>query len=167
MATAAVVEISLRQFADIFDLRVDGDEQVHGVNHSREAIGGSFGIGWYEYFIDAKTGEKYQVHCSDGVCGGKDAHTDKDREWREKCYCAIIERTHAETKTGQTAIYVSRNEWVIMQGFMHCTWLETAEGKRDGEQSKENALEGGFIGMCRGIPVICDLNREDMLPPRE
>ena len=167
MTTATAVEISSRRFADVFDLRVEGDEQVHGVNFSRHAIGGAYGIGWYEYFVDAKTDEKYIVHCSDGVNGGKDAHTDEDCKWRHDCYLTIIARTHAETKTGQTAIYISRNEWVIMQGFMHCMWLESEEGKRDGEQSKEDALNGGFVGMCRGIPVVCDLKREDMLPPRE
>lgn len=167
MQTAIAVEIPSRHRADVFDLRVEGNEQSHGVNPSRDAIGGYYGIGWYEYFIDRNTGEKYKVHCSDGVYGGNDAYTNKDCEWRQKCYCAIIERTHAETKTGQTVVYISRNEWVIMEGFIHCTWLESEEGKHNGEQSKENVLLGGFVGMCRGIPVVCDINREDMLPPRE
>ena len=167
MPTATAVEIPSRGYADVFDLRIEGDGKTHGVGAGSQYIGGYSGMGWYEYFIDRNTGEKYKVHCSDGVNGGKDAHTDKDCKWRHDCYLAIIERTHAETKTGQTVVYISRNEWVIMQGFDHGKWLETAEGLRDGEQSKENVIEGGFIGMCRGIPVVCDLKRVDKLPPRE
>ena len=160
-------EFPSRHHADVFDLRVEGQKQTHGVGFGNEYIGGCSGIGWYEYYRDRNTSEVYKVHCSDGVNGGKDAYTDKDMGWRQDCYDAIIARTHTETKTGQTVIYVSRNEWVIMNEFIHAVWLESAEGKHDGKQSKENALEGGFIGMCRGIPVVCDLNREDILPPRE
>lgn len=164
---AVEVEIPSRHRADVFDLRVEGDGKTHGVGAGSEYIGGYSGMGWYEYFIDRNTGEKYKVHCSDGVDGGNDAHTYKDRQWMHDSYLAIIERTHAETKTGQTAVYVSRNEWVIMRGFIHCVWLESEEGKHDGEQSKENVIEGGLIGVSHGIPVICDPKREDMLPTRE
>lgn len=167
LPTATAVQIPSRNYADVFDLQVEGDEKTHGVGAGADYIGGYSGIGWYQYFIDRNTGEKYKVHCSDGVNGGKDAYTYKDTKWRHDCYSAIIERTHAETKTGQTVVYISRNEWVIMRGFMHRVWLESEEGKHDGEQSNENALLGGFVGMCRGIPVVCDLNRGDMLPPRE
>lgn len=167
MPTANAVEVPSRGYANVFDLRVKGDEKTHGVGPGSQYIGGYSGMGWYNFFVDHKTGEKYKVHCWDGVNGGKDAYSDKDEEWRHKCYEAIIARTHAETKTGQTVVCISRNEWVVMQGFIHCTWLESEEGKRDGEQSKEDALNGGFVGMCRGIPVVCDLKREDMLPPRE
>lgn len=163
----ATKEVPSRHRADVFDLRVEGPKETHGVGFGNEYIGGCSGIGWWEYFRDMKTGEVYKVHCSDGVNGGNDSYTDKDMMYRRRCFDAIVARTHAETKTGQTVIYVSKNEWIIMDNHAHYSWLESAEGKRDGEQSKENALEGGFIGMCRGIPVVCDLKRKDMLPPRE
>lgn len=157
MLTETTVQILTRDFAHVFDVRVRSSKNTHGV---------PFGIGWYEYYADRNTGEKYKVHCSDGVYSGKSAHTNDDLRWLEQCYNAIIARTHNETKAGQTTIYISRNEGAIMNNFTHAKWLESEVGKLDGKQSNIYLLEGGFVGMCRGIPVVCDLKREDALPPR-
>jgi hypothetical protein len=154
-----------RPFADVFDLRVEGPSERHGVSLGSEYIGGYGGIGWYEYFRDAITGEIYRVHCSDGVDGGKDAHSDQDGAWLGKCYSAIVKRCHLEASLGHSEIYISRNERTIMQDMTHSVWLESSPKKNDGEQSRDG-LEGGLVGHCHGIPVICDLAREDDLPPR-
>jgi len=158
-------ELPLRRWAGVFDLPVQGDESTHGVDPSPDAIGGCYGIGWYEYFKDANTGEVYRVHCSDGVNGGKDAYSEKDACWRYDIHDAIVTRCHEAAKNSMAEVRISRNERVVMQGFTHARWLESSKGACDGEQSS-NGLEGGLVGRCCGIPVICDLNQGDNFPPR-
>jgi hypothetical protein len=50
-----------------------------------------------------------------------------------------------------------------MRRFTHYMWLESASGANDGQDSKEG-LEGGLVGHCHGVPVICDLSQKDDLP---
>ena len=154
-----------RTFAGVFDLRVEGDENAHGVGQSNDAIGGFYGVGWYEYFKDAETGQVYRVHCSDGVNGGKGAHSDTDENWLNAIHYAIVARCHKEAKSGATEIRISRNERVVMQGFDHRFWLKSSEGACDGQQSNDG-LEGGLVGHCLGVPVICDMDQEDNFSPR-
>ena len=49
------------------------EDNSRGWDPSPDAIGGYYGIQWWEHYEDAKTGEKYRVHCYDGVYGGKSA----------------------------------------------------------------------------------------------
>jgi hypothetical protein len=148
-----------RSFAGVFDLRLKGPTKTYGTNYSPEYIGGCGGIYWFEYYRDDETGEVYEVYCSDGVNGGNNAHTVADGCWLNQCYRAIVERCLAESETGQTVIWLSWHERVIMERFTHYGWLD------GGKQSCE-PLESRFIGMCRGIPVVWDESREDQLPPR-
>jgi hypothetical protein len=155
-------EVASRNFAGVFDIPIS-ESDAYGIQESNEAIGGHYGIAWKEYFRDAGTGEVYSVHCRDGVHGGKGAYSDKDEEWRQACYYAIIERSHQEAGSGATVIKISRNERILMQGLTHKKWLETAKESHDGQQS-QNGLDGGSVGECWGIPIICDLQQEDNLP---
>lgn len=158
-------EITSRSRAHIFDLRIEGPEENRAVNPSSDAIGGAYGVGWSEYFVDRNTGEIYKVHCSDGVYGGRDSHTNEDLAWMNTIYNAIVKRSHEAAASGAAEVRISRNERTIMQNFVHTHWLESAPNKRDGKKSNEG-LEGGLVGHCHGIPVICDPEQEDNLPPR-
>lgn len=151
-------EIPTRTWAGIFDFRVEGPTNQRDENHSPDAIGGAYAIGWDDYFQDAKTGEVYCVHASDGVNGGKSTYSHADEQYRETCYRAIVKRTRDQAASGVSEIRISRNERALMDGFIHTGWLD--EG-----QSKEGC-EGGFVGHCKGVPVICDLESADDLPAR-
>jgi len=159
-----------RPYAGVFDLRVNGLVQHNSGPYDPDYIGGSSGINWWEYFEDAETGEIYKVYCCDGVNYSKDALSPDDTEWLHECYDAIVARCAAQARTqgptDQSPMYVSRNERAIMQSFSHTKWLASLDDKCDGKQSNEG-LEGGFVGYCRGIPVICDLARKDQLSPRK
>ena len=74
---ATTKSLDNRRYAHPFDRPVKSDSATHGVSPSPDAIGGYYGIGWYQTFRDHLTGELYRVHCSDGVNGGKSAHTDE------------------------------------------------------------------------------------------
>jgi len=157
-------QISSRHRAGMFDLPIKGDPNTHGVDSSPEAIGGYYGVGWYEYFVDAKTREVYRVHCSDGVNGGNGAYTNEDERWRSAIYYDVIRRCHEAAKSGATEICISRNERICMEKFVHAVWLESEEGQHDGKQSVDG-IEGGFVGHCHGVPLICDLDQKDDFPP--
>jgi len=163
MATAT--EVLTRGHAGVFDLRTEGPSENRGCCPGSEYIGGSGGVSWYEYFVDSKTGETYRVSCWDGVEGGKSAHSERDEEWLGRCFAEVVTRCHQEADSGKTEIRISRNERAVMQGKVHKLWLESAPGKFDGEQSTEG-LSGGFVGYSHGVPVICDLEKEDLFPPR-
>lgn len=158
-----------RSYAGVFDLRVEGPTETRSQGYNPEYIGGSSGISWYEYFEDAATGEIYKVYCSDGVNYSKESRSPRDAVWLHDCYDAIVARCAAQARahapTDESPIFISRNERVIMQGFTHAKWLASLDDKSDGKQSNEG-LDGGFVGHCRGVPVICDLTLKDQLPPR-
>ena len=156
-----------RRYAGVFDLRIreEVETATHGVDPSPDAIGGYYGMGWYERYEDADTGEVYEVHCTDGVNGGKSARLPGDEEWLSQCYWAIVERSQRDAKIGCRQINLSLNELKVMRGFTHAVWLQSEEGKTDGQQS-ETGLNGGLVGHCRGVPVMCDLKQEDNLPLR-
>lgn len=154
-----------RTFAGLFDLSTDGPTNDHGVCPGSEYIGGYGGVGWYQYYTDAKTGEVYSVRCTDGVNGGRGPRSDANEEWLTRCYYEVISRCHREAKLGKTEIRISRNERAVMHGMTHDRWLASAPGLMDGVQSKEG-LDGGFVGHSHGVPVICDLEKEDEFPPR-
>jgi hypothetical protein len=163
----STTHIPSRRYAGIFDIPADtGDMSTYGVRPSNDAIGGCYGIRWYQYYQDAQTGEIYRVHCHDGEYGGKLAYNDEDETYRLKCYRAIVNWCHKLVQDGESEIRMSRNEVAVMQNMTHNEWLETEPGKRDGKYSR-NDLSGGLVGYCRGIPIICDLTLEDDLPERD
>lgn len=164
MATATAQSIPSRRVAGIFDLPVSGPKEVWGVDHSPDAIGGSYGVGWWEYFEDAKTSETYRVRCTDGVNGGNSAYTEKDEKVRQACYYGLVKRFRVAAKDREFEIRISRNERSVMQGFTHAALLEEKDGMNNGKQSNEG-LEGGLVGHFHGIPVICDLEIEDHVLP--
>ncbi len=158
-------EIPNRPFAGVFDLPTSGPSKEHGVDPGSDYIGGYGGVGWYQYYIDSQTGETYSVRCTDGVNGGRGPYSESDQQWRHRCYWAIIQRSRREATSGKSEIRISRNERAIMQDVTHRFWLESGPDKRDGVQSEEG-LNGGFVGHCYGVPVICDLEKEDVFPPK-
>ena len=161
-------QMEQRRFAGVFDLRVGTSDSHSYGSFGYEYISGSSAVGWWEFYQDSQTGVVYKVHCWDGMDGGKDAHTDQDNAWLTKCYRTITERCRAESQTGQTVILLSRNEWVIMASLAHQGWLDLEPGEKYARQRKaEEGLDDGFIGMCGGVPVVCDQTAEDRLPPRE
>lgn len=153
-----------RSFAGVFDVKI-GNSETQGHGPDSDAIGGFRGMGWYDYYRDAETGEEYQVYCWDGVDGGTIGLTDADEAWAQRCYEEILRRTHALTEAGAAKVRISRNERALMQRYTHATWLRSGPGKFDGKQSQDG-LEGGLVGYCDGVPIICDLEQEDNLPPR-
>ncbi len=71
-----------RQYAEKHHRQI-GESDHWGHHPSPEAIGGYYGIAWYAVFEDPETGERYNVHCTDGVYGGsgpfrEEALTDAD-----------------------------------------------------------------------------------------
>lgn len=78
-------KLPIRRYAHVLDqpVRIEGDQETHGVDSSPDAIGGYYGMGWTEAFRCHRTGELYAVHCSDSVRGGKAAHSDRDLKWME------------------------------------------------------------------------------------
>ena len=68
-----MIKVKERAWATLGDKEVS-EEELPNENHthwghdpSSEAIGGYYGIEWYEYFQDSKTNEVYKVRCTDGV----------------------------------------------------------------------------------------------------
>ena len=161
---ACVQSFPSRSFAGLFDIPVEGPEEKRAWDHDPEAIGGAYGIQWFEYFKDAKTDEVYRVSCCDGVNGGLGAYSTKDEKARSTCYYALAERFQKSAQEGKTEILISRNERVVMQGHTHAFLLESEEEKGDGKQSKDG-FEGGLVGHYHGIPVICDLQLQDLAWP--
>jgi hypothetical protein len=150
-----VQEWRTREFAGPFDLRVSGPAEQAGHDYSRNAIGGAYGIAWWEYYKDAMTCEVYRVRCHDGVNSSRSAYSLNDDKMRHAYFSGLFVRFRQAESEGATQIVISRNERAVMQGFT-CAWLlESAEGRHDGEEPKEG-LEGGFVGRFHGIPVICD-----------
>ena len=154
-----------RTYAGVFDQQVDGPQNEHKTGHSNQAIGGAYGIGWYEYFKDAITGEVYSVRCSDGVNYSKQAYSPEDYEWFDNVYFALITRCREAIESGASVICVSKNERRLMQRWTHAVLLESAKEAKDGVQSSEG-LEGGLVGHHCGVPVMCDIALEDRLPER-
>ncbi len=153
------------RFAHPFDRRVkvDGDEQTHGVDASPDAIGGHYGMGWYEAFRCHKTGQIYKVHCSDGVNGGKSAHNGRDLKWLEVMRDRIISRTRNQ-RIGP--IKISVHEWAIMLHFSFSSWLDLLPGeefKTVGDSNRH--LDEGLIGTINGVDVVVDPGFKDDLPP--
>lgn len=159
-------QIPTRSYAHPLDIPLERESEPRGHDPSPDAIGGYYGIRWEEFFQDRNSGQVYKVSCTDGVNGGKGAYLPRDEAWRLKCFDTIQKNCRDEIKAGSEEIRISRNERVVMQGFIHRFWLESAEGKGDGKQS-DQGLEGGLVGYCLGVPVICDLEMADRLPPRE
>ena len=163
--TTATVEAKSRHYAHVLDIQVPVPANTHGVSPSSDAIGGYYGIGWYSYFRDGNTGEIYKVHESDGVHGGKGAYRDAEEKWRHDIYYnVLIPRFRKVAADGGTEITISRNERVAIQGFTHAVLLESEEGKADGKQS-DAGLEGGLVGRYHGIPVMCEVNQDEVLAP--
>ena len=158
-------DIPSRSYAHPLDKPVKGEAAAHGVGASPDAIGGYSGMGWYEYFEDRKIGEVYKVHCSDGVNGGKAAYSDEDLRWRQLCYDEIRKETHQRApRVGR--IYLSTDEWKLMQGFTHACWLDPKDGEDYAEQA-DNSIEEGLIGHIKGVPVVIDPKKKDeFLLPR-
>lgn len=157
-ADAKMRRAPYRTFANLFDLPIK--------EGSGESGGGDRGVWWMEYFKDSATGEIYQVRCSDGVNGGRGAYVPEDEAYLTICYKAILGRFRAADKDRNPEIRVSRNERVLMAGWSHSELLASAEGLHDGKKS-ESGLDGGLVGHFHGIPVICDPELADDLPPRK
>ncbi len=163
MTTLVAPEVPFRNLAGLFDLPIEGPSEIGQGAHSPEAIGGSYSMEWSQYYKDAKTGETYRVRCSDGVYGGHGAYSSKDEKIRQDCYYALVERFTKSAEEGKTEILISKNERAVMQGHTHAFLLEEADGTY-GKQSNEG-LEGGLVGHFHGIPVICDLQLQDLVFP--
>jgi hypothetical protein len=71
-------DVKERRWAKVEDEALNIDAGTMGDHPSNDAIGGYFGVAWYEYFKDHATGETYKVHCYDGVYRSKGAFTDED-----------------------------------------------------------------------------------------
>ena len=155
MTTVAVKSVPSRSIAGLVDLPVEGPKEEGG--------GGSYGITWWDYFKDAKTNEIYRVRCSESEHGGHGPYSSKDEGLRQDCYYALLERFHTSAAEGKTEILISRNERAVMQGHTHSALLEEADGTY-GKQSNDG-LEGGLVGHYHGIPVICDLELQDLALP--
>lgn len=144
----------MRPYAHPFDRPIKGDQQTHGVNPSQDAIGGYYGVGWYETFCDHRTGECFRVLCSDGVYGGKLSHPDEDLEWMELCRRDIIKRT-GRNATECGCISLSSAEWAVMLNFTFELWLDPLPGEKLKTVGDANRhLDRGQIGAINGIPVI-------------
>lgn len=156
----APTAFSSRRFAHVLDLRVDGPSEPHQCQFGSEFIGGCGGAAWYEYFRDRSTGETYRVRCFDGVNNTKGSFSEVDEARLNRCYFSIIARCHAQADGGAQEVRISLNELIIMRRFTHQEWLESAPGARDGVDSKEG-LDGGQVGHCHGVTVVCDLTLKD------
>ncbi len=158
-------EVPSRGVAGVFDLLVSRDSETRGWGEDRDAIGGFTGIAWWQFYRDALTNELYRVHCSDGVNGGHGPRSDKDEVFLNACFQHLSERFRRAARNGDSVIRVSRNERYLMQNFTHATLFESADRRCDGKQSNDG-LNGGLVGHHQGIPVMCDLELPDDLPPR-
>ncbi|NQV88869.1 MAG: hypothetical protein HQ488_00910 [Parcubacteria group bacterium] len=163
MSGIDIRKLESRHRAHPFDFAVKCSGPTHGVDASPNAIGGFYGIGWDEVFRDHQTGDLYSVSCSDGVNGGKNAHSDRDMAWMEQVRLHIIART---TSVSRGPIHISQREWAIMLGFTFCEWLDELPGERyktTGDNSRH--MMEGEIGTIGGIDVIVDPTATDDLPP--
>lgn len=157
-------KIVSRSYAHPFDRPVDGPPDQYGISPSPDAIGGYYGMGWYSYFLDHQTGERFRVRCSDGVNGGKDAYPDSVSQWMEEQYSTIKSRTIDEVEAGATEVRISTPEWNIMLTRIHVGWLDGQDNSKD---RGHRLLDEGQIGTCRGVSVIVDSKMECLLgnPP--
>lgn len=156
--------LPVREYAHPFDRPIQGEDSTHGVSPSSDAIGGYYGLGWYQHFEDHRTGERFRVHCSDGTYGGKDAHSDQDLRWLDQCREHIKRRTAREVKAGAAEVRLSTIEWHLMLNFTADGWID----RRPGQQSTQvdRTLREGLIGHSQGVPVIVDPTQEPNLPER-
>ena len=69
--------MACRQWATRGDKQIDGPARTGPHDLSPDAIGGAYGIYWYEYFEDQETGERYMVRCFDGTNRSKGAYEDE------------------------------------------------------------------------------------------
>ena len=152
-------KVENRRYADPMDRPIEGDPLQHPTNFSFDAIGGAYGVGWYDYFEDRKTGQPYCVHCSDGVNGGSVGYRMEDYAWLWKAYDTIVKRIRSEVNKGMNMIIVSKHEWHILLR----TALDTIFSILENNAKKKNT---GKVGEINGIPVVIDINKEDELPPR-
>jgi len=58
-----------RAFAEHADKTL-GVSEITPWGRSPDAIGGAYGVAWYEVFEDER-GKRYKVFCTDGVNGGR------------------------------------------------------------------------------------------------
>lgn len=149
-----------RKHAGLFDLHLP--DPAHDNKTS-----GSNPMYWTERWRDLATGEEYLVTCWDGSASGKLAHSWEDEALLEQFFRQITERCHREAAAGNVQVTISQREWLVMQDFTHSRWLESKPGANDGKQSRDG-FEGGPVGMCHGIPVVCDLACKDdlLVPPK-
>lgn len=104
-----------RNYAHPFDRPVhvpDAERAVHGVGRSPDAIGGYYGIGWYQHYKDRETKEIYSVHCTDGVYGGHGPFSLAHMQWMETERQALWQRA----KAGD--LRFSTNEFALLRHFM-------------------------------------------------
>ncbi len=161
MAQTKKESVPTRMYAHIFDQPIQGDPDQHAVDRSPDAIGGAYGIGWYEYFRDHQTGENYRVNCSDGVNGGKGSLSPADLTWSQKCYNHIRSRTEKEADA-EITVRMSSNEWAIMCKHTFYSWLDDTE-----DCSRVRSQNHGPVGTIKGTLVRVDPTKEDDLPPRD
>ena len=175
MTTSSGTKFAYRRYAHPLDKPIKGDQSTHGVSPSSDAIGGYYGMGWYEYFQDRNTSEQYQVSCHDGVYSSKEAFTWEDCSWRDRCRQSIFRRTSNEVENGAVEVRISTNEWSLMKGFAHTDWLDDvfrdtvySETPYPGQKQvrADWSIESGAIGHHKGVPVVVDPTKEDDLPPR-
>jgi hypothetical protein len=68
-----------RKWAEPSHEQVGSSEEATGHDPSPEAIGGYYGMQWYEIFKDNR-GELYAVRCYEGTNRSKEAHKPEPRE---------------------------------------------------------------------------------------
>ena len=151
------LEVPVRISAGVFDLNIPSPSQKDesfGVGASPDAIGGYYGVGWYEYFRDSKTGEIYKVSCSDGVNGGHGPYSRRDEEWLEAAENHILDRCRNWMRVGGKAAEVSPNEATILRKQAPRCWEICEDGLMQGKS------------YLAGITVVVDSTRTDDLPSR-
>lgn len=150
-----VNKISERNYADKYDIPLKNiSSDTKGHHASSDAIGGYYGIQWYEYFKDGKTNEIYKVSCNDGVYGGKDAYSDEDLKLRNEIYLSILDRLKCFDQSTGTSFEISLNERIVLHSFVHAKLFETSENLLNGKQNLEEPKIGLF-GYYHGISIVC------------
>lgn len=148
-------KISERKYAGRYDIPLKNiSSDIKGHHASTDAIGGCYGIQWYECFKDQKTNEIYKVSCIDGVYGGKDAYSDEDLKFRKEIYLNILNRLSCFDQSASISFEISLNERIILHLFTHAKLFETLENLLDGKQNLEEPKIGLF-GYYHGIPIVC------------
>lgn len=150
-------EISSRSYAGIFDISISdvsvlNDPGIKPSHLSTDAIGGSYGIQWFQYYRDRKTNEIYKVSCTDGVYGGRGPYSDEDEKTTNDIYWDVIKRL--ENHNSSENILISLDERIVLQSFTHAKLFETSEGLLDGKQNLEEPKIGLF-GYYHGISIVC------------